>query len=194
MADDDRADHHRNVVRVIEAGAALGVEVVPRSLPGWHEDGTGCRRCDRRATVGQIVKSLIFARRRRAGARLRERRQPARRDEARVGSRRIDVRSRRRRRRACRDRLSPSGVCRRSVTTTAAAGVHRSRSAAVRRGVGSRRNMARRVRAVAGSAGVGEWRSRDRSAPQRLRGQVAESADALNTSGSIAMNTAVERV
>ena len=60
MADDGRADHHRNVVRVIEAGAALGVEVVPRSFP----EGTKTAQDAADAigvAVGQIVKSLIFA-------------------------------------------------------------------------------------------------------------------------------------
>ena len=50
---------HRNVVRVIEAGRALGVDVVPVSYPQGAKtaqaaaDAIGC-------DVGQIVKSLIF--------------------------------------------------------------------------------------------------------------------------------------
>lgn len=50
---------HRNVVKVIEAGKALGVEVVPVSYPQGAKtaqdaaDAVGC-------AVGQIVKSLIF--------------------------------------------------------------------------------------------------------------------------------------
>ncbi len=51
--------HHRNVVKVIEAGRALGVEVTPRSYPQGAKtaqdaaDAIGVE-------VGQIVKSLIF--------------------------------------------------------------------------------------------------------------------------------------
>ena len=54
------ADRHRNVQRVIEAGAALGVDVEPRTFPEGTKtaqdaaDAIGCE-------VGQIVKSLIFA-------------------------------------------------------------------------------------------------------------------------------------
>lgn len=50
---------HRNVVRVIEAGRELGVEVAPVSYPQGAKtaqdaaDAIGCE-------VGQIVKSLIF--------------------------------------------------------------------------------------------------------------------------------------
>jgi len=50
---------HRNVVKVIEAGRALGVEVVPRTYPQGAKtaqdaaDAIGVE-------VGQIVKSLIF--------------------------------------------------------------------------------------------------------------------------------------
>jgi prolyl-tRNA editing enzyme YbaK/EbsC (Cys-tRNA(Pro) deacylase) len=50
---------HRNVTKVIEAGRALGVEVVPRSYPQGAKtaqdaaDAIGVE-------VGQIVKSLIF--------------------------------------------------------------------------------------------------------------------------------------
>jgi prolyl-tRNA editing enzyme YbaK/EbsC (Cys-tRNA(Pro) deacylase) len=51
---------HRNVRRVVEAGHALGIDVVPRSFPEGTKtaqdaaDAIGCG-------VGQIVKSLIFA-------------------------------------------------------------------------------------------------------------------------------------
>jgi prolyl-tRNA editing enzyme YbaK/EbsC (Cys-tRNA(Pro) deacylase) len=51
---------HRNVTRVVEAGAALGVAVEPRRFPEGTKTaadaaaGIGCE-------VGQIVKSLIFA-------------------------------------------------------------------------------------------------------------------------------------
>lgn len=51
---------HRNVARVIEAGGAVGIEVVPRTFPEGTKtaqdaaDAIGCE-------VGQIVKSLIFA-------------------------------------------------------------------------------------------------------------------------------------
>ncbi len=54
------AELHRNVQRVIDAGAALGVEVEPRTFPEGTKtaqdaaDAIGCE-------VGQIVKSLIFA-------------------------------------------------------------------------------------------------------------------------------------
>lgn len=50
---------HRNVVKVIEAGMALGVDVIPVSYPQGAKtaqdaaDAVGC-------AVGQIVKSLIF--------------------------------------------------------------------------------------------------------------------------------------
>lgn len=50
---------HRNVVKVIEAGRGLGVEVVPQSYPQGAKtaqdaaDAVG-------VSVGQIVKSLIF--------------------------------------------------------------------------------------------------------------------------------------
>ena len=50
---------HRNVVKVIEAGRALGVEVVPRSYPQGAktaQDAADAIGVD----VGQIVKSLIF--------------------------------------------------------------------------------------------------------------------------------------
>jgi prolyl-tRNA editing enzyme YbaK/EbsC (Cys-tRNA(Pro) deacylase) len=51
---------HRNVVRVIEAGAAIGVEVVPVRFPDGTKtavDAANAIGCD----VSQIVKSLIFA-------------------------------------------------------------------------------------------------------------------------------------
>ena len=50
---------HKNVRRVIDAGAALGLDVVPRNFPEGAKtaqdaaDAIGCE-------VGQIVKSLIF--------------------------------------------------------------------------------------------------------------------------------------
>ncbi len=51
---------HPNVVRVIEAGAALGVQIEPRQFP----EGTKTAQDAANAIgvqVGQIVKSLIFA-------------------------------------------------------------------------------------------------------------------------------------
>lgn len=51
---------HRNVSRVVEAGAALGVKVEPRRFPEGTRtaaDAAAAIGCD----VGQIVKSLIFA-------------------------------------------------------------------------------------------------------------------------------------
>lgn len=51
---------HRNVRRVIDAGATYGIDVVPRSFP----DGTRTAQDAADAigvSVGQIVKSLIFA-------------------------------------------------------------------------------------------------------------------------------------
>ncbi|WP_051062415.1 YbaK/EbsC family protein [Ilumatobacter nonamiensis] len=53
------AEFHRNVAKVIDAGRALGVDVVPRSYPQGAKtardaaDAIGVE-------VGQIVKSLIF--------------------------------------------------------------------------------------------------------------------------------------
>ena len=50
---------HRNVIRVIEAGRALGVDVVPRAYPQGAktaQDAADAIGVD----VGQIVKSLIF--------------------------------------------------------------------------------------------------------------------------------------
>ncbi len=53
------SETHKNVQRVIDAGAALGLEVVPRHFPAGAKtaqdaaDAIGCE-------VGQIVKSLIF--------------------------------------------------------------------------------------------------------------------------------------
>ncbi|MGA7756327.1 MAG: YbaK/EbsC family protein [Ilumatobacteraceae bacterium] len=57
-ADDDRL--HRNVVRVVEAGAAIGLTVEPVRFPEGTKtaiDAANAIGCD----VGQIVKSLIFA-------------------------------------------------------------------------------------------------------------------------------------
>lgn len=51
---------HRNVVRVVDAGAALGVRVAPVRFPEGTKtavDAANAIGCD----VGQIVKSLIFA-------------------------------------------------------------------------------------------------------------------------------------
>ena len=51
---------HRNVVRVVEAGAAIGVTVEPVRFPEGTKtaiDAATAIGCD----VGQIVKSLIFA-------------------------------------------------------------------------------------------------------------------------------------
>ncbi len=51
---------HRNVTRVVEAGAALGVSVEPRRFPEGTKtaaDAAAAIGC----SVGQIVKSLIFA-------------------------------------------------------------------------------------------------------------------------------------
>ncbi len=53
------SDHHRNVTKVIDAGRALGIDVVPRRYPEGAKtaqdaaDAIGVE-------VGQIVKSLIF--------------------------------------------------------------------------------------------------------------------------------------
>ena len=51
---------HRNVSRVVEAGAAIGLDVVPVRFPEGTKtavDAANAIGCD----VGQIVKSLIFA-------------------------------------------------------------------------------------------------------------------------------------
>ncbi len=51
---------HRNVSRVVEAGAAIGVDVQPVRFPDGTKtavDAASAIGCD----VGQIVKSLIFA-------------------------------------------------------------------------------------------------------------------------------------
>jgi prolyl-tRNA editing enzyme YbaK/EbsC (Cys-tRNA(Pro) deacylase) len=59
MSDTDAAPH-RNVIRVIDAGSALGVEVAPVRFPDGTKtalDAANAIGCD----VGQIVKSLIFA-------------------------------------------------------------------------------------------------------------------------------------
>ena len=55
----DSAPLHRNVAKVVAAGRALGVEVVPRSYPQGAktaQDAADAIGVD----VGQIVKSLIF--------------------------------------------------------------------------------------------------------------------------------------
>ena len=53
-------DLHRNVTKVIEAGRALGIEVVPRRCPEGAK--TAQEAADALGVeVGQIVKSLIFA-------------------------------------------------------------------------------------------------------------------------------------
>ena len=59
MSESDEA-LHRNVVRVVEAGAAIGVTVEPVRFPEGTKtaiDAATAIGCD----VGQIVKSLIFA-------------------------------------------------------------------------------------------------------------------------------------
>jgi prolyl-tRNA editing enzyme YbaK/EbsC (Cys-tRNA(Pro) deacylase) len=56
---DDIAPLHRNVVKVIEAGRALGVEVVPRSCPQGAKTAQDAADAIGVA-VGQIVKSLVF--------------------------------------------------------------------------------------------------------------------------------------
>ena len=53
-------DLHRNVTRVVEAGAAIGLDVQPIRFPEGTKtavDAANAIGCD----VGQIVKSLIFA-------------------------------------------------------------------------------------------------------------------------------------
>ncbi|MGB0112945.1 MAG: YbaK/EbsC family protein [Ilumatobacteraceae bacterium] len=60
MSDADEPTVHRNVARVIEAGALLGVAVEPVRFPEGTKtavDAANAIGCD----VGQIVKSLIFA-------------------------------------------------------------------------------------------------------------------------------------
>ena len=60
MSESDDDQLHRNVVRVVEAGAALGVRVAPVRFPEGTKtaiDAANAIGCD----VGQIVKSLIFA-------------------------------------------------------------------------------------------------------------------------------------
>ena len=55
----ESAPVHRNVTRVIEAGRALGVDVVPQSYPQGAktaQDAADAIGVD----VGQIVKSLVF--------------------------------------------------------------------------------------------------------------------------------------
>lgn len=59
MTEEPATEVHRNVRRVIEAGAQLGVEVVPRRFPEGAKtaaDAAAAIGCD----VGQIIKSLIF--------------------------------------------------------------------------------------------------------------------------------------
>jgi prolyl-tRNA editing enzyme YbaK/EbsC (Cys-tRNA(Pro) deacylase) len=51
--------HHRNVLKVIEAGRALGVEVVPRSYPQGAKTARDAAEAIG-VELGQIVKSLIF--------------------------------------------------------------------------------------------------------------------------------------
>lgn len=53
------SQHHRNVIRVIEAGRELGLVVEPRRFPEGAKtavDAANAIGCE----VGQIVKSLIF--------------------------------------------------------------------------------------------------------------------------------------
>lgn len=53
------SEHHRNVIRVIEAGRAVGLAVEPRRFPEGAKtavDAANAIGCE----VGQIVKSLIF--------------------------------------------------------------------------------------------------------------------------------------
>lgn len=50
---------HRNVTRVVEAGAALGITVVPRSFPEGTKTAADAAAAIG-VEVGQIVKSLIF--------------------------------------------------------------------------------------------------------------------------------------
>ena len=60
MSDSDDEKLHRNVVRVVEAGAAIGLTVEPVRFPEGTKtavDAANAIGCD----VGQIVKSLIFA-------------------------------------------------------------------------------------------------------------------------------------
>ena len=51
---------HPNVVRVVEAGAALGLTIVPRRFPEGTKTATDAATAIG-VHVGQIVKSLIFA-------------------------------------------------------------------------------------------------------------------------------------
>ncbi len=60
MSDTDDDRQHRNVVRVVEAGAAIGLTVEPVRFPEGTKtaiDAANAIGCE----VGQIVKSLIFA-------------------------------------------------------------------------------------------------------------------------------------
>ncbi len=54
------ADLHRNVQRVIDAAAALGMEIVPVQFPEGTKTAVDAARAIG-VEVGQIVKSLIFA-------------------------------------------------------------------------------------------------------------------------------------
>jgi len=59
MADDDDERLHRNVMRVVDAGRAIGLTVEPRRFPEGTKtaiDAANAIGCE----VGQIVKSLIF--------------------------------------------------------------------------------------------------------------------------------------
>ena len=59
MSDADEQQLHRNVVRVVEAGAAIGLMVDPVRFPQGTKtavDAANAIGCE----VGQIVKSLIF--------------------------------------------------------------------------------------------------------------------------------------
>ena len=59
MSDADEQQLHRNVVRVVEAGAAIGLTVDPVRFPEGTKtavDAANAIGCE----VGQIVKSLIF--------------------------------------------------------------------------------------------------------------------------------------
>lgn len=59
MSEKSDTEIHRNVQRVIDAGAALGISVEPRHFPQGAktaQDAADAISCD----VGQIVKSLIF--------------------------------------------------------------------------------------------------------------------------------------
>ena len=60
MTDHASAPLHRNVVRVVDAGRELGIDVAPVQFPDGTKtaaDAAAAIGCD----IGQIVKSLIFA-------------------------------------------------------------------------------------------------------------------------------------